>query len=255
MNIFGVGLPELFFILILGFLVLGPERLPQIARSIGHLVARIMAWQELSPEARMFQSIQQDFQREIEEVRSELVRAKQQITENATALEQQGKSLIKDVSSLAVDPTKHARDQKRKSSTPIATNRPTQVSNQNGQAAEESVAAETVASDNPDVMTNGEHAETIPTESQTAQQEGGSSTDPTLAELQIQMQKIIHNLDAMQAHFQARGYFDPEWNPRTQIEILMSDMHALQQHLRDQGYIAEDWIPPSHSRYTHHTSA
>lgn len=32
---FGIGLPELIVILVLGLLVLGPQRLPEVARAIG----------------------------------------------------------------------------------------------------------------------------------------------------------------------------------------------------------------------------
>ena len=35
MNIFGVGLPEIIVILILGLLIFGPKRLPQLGKTIG----------------------------------------------------------------------------------------------------------------------------------------------------------------------------------------------------------------------------
>ena len=35
MNIFGIGLPEIIVILILGLLIFGPKRLPQIGKTIG----------------------------------------------------------------------------------------------------------------------------------------------------------------------------------------------------------------------------
>ena len=35
MNIFGVGLPEVAVIFIVGLLIFGPKRLPQIGKSIG----------------------------------------------------------------------------------------------------------------------------------------------------------------------------------------------------------------------------
>ena len=35
MNIFGIGLPEIIVILILGLLFFGPKRLPQLGKTIG----------------------------------------------------------------------------------------------------------------------------------------------------------------------------------------------------------------------------
>jgi sec-independent protein translocase protein TatA len=38
---FGIGLPELLLILVLGLLVLGPQRLPEVARTIGRLYGQL----------------------------------------------------------------------------------------------------------------------------------------------------------------------------------------------------------------------
>ena len=35
MNVFGIGLPEIIVILILGLLIFGPKRLPQLGKTIG----------------------------------------------------------------------------------------------------------------------------------------------------------------------------------------------------------------------------
>ena len=35
MNIFGIGFPEIIVILILGLLIFGPKRLPQLGKTIG----------------------------------------------------------------------------------------------------------------------------------------------------------------------------------------------------------------------------
>jgi Tat protein translocase TatB subunit len=38
---FGIGLPELVLILVLGLLVLGPQRLPEVARMVGRLYGQL----------------------------------------------------------------------------------------------------------------------------------------------------------------------------------------------------------------------
>ena len=39
MDLFGIGLPELFLVLLLALVVIGPERLPEVASQIGRTVA------------------------------------------------------------------------------------------------------------------------------------------------------------------------------------------------------------------------
>ncbi len=96
MEIFGIGPIELLLILILSFIVFGPERLPEIGRLLGRLVAKILAWQHQSPEARMIQEIRKDFQREIIELRDEIVRAQQQLnlSPEGSELNQQIRSML-----------------------------------------------------------------------------------------------------------------------------------------------------------------
>ena len=38
---FGIGLPELMMILVLGLLVLGPKRLPEVARTLGRFYGQL----------------------------------------------------------------------------------------------------------------------------------------------------------------------------------------------------------------------
>ncbi|NJP06395.1 MAG: hypothetical protein HC837_12585 [Chloroflexaceae bacterium] len=93
MDFFGVGPLEFFFILILGLILLGPERLPQVARHAGQLVARVLAWQQQSPEGQMVQQIRKDFEQEIVALRNEIIQAKRDLNLKA-ALEELGDQTI-----------------------------------------------------------------------------------------------------------------------------------------------------------------
>ena len=77
MNFFGIGIPELMLILVIALVVFGPERLPEIGRSIGKAVRdfREMSagftseWEELSKE---FEDTVSEVQREVKAVEAEI---------------------------------------------------------------------------------------------------------------------------------------------------------------------------------------
>ena len=77
MNFFGIGIPELLLILVIALVVFGPERLPEIGRSIGKAVRdfRQMSagftseWQEMSKE---LEEVASEVQRGVKEVEADL---------------------------------------------------------------------------------------------------------------------------------------------------------------------------------------
>lgn len=96
MDFFGIGLFEIVFILLLAFIVVGPERMGDLGRSAGRLFAQLLAWQQQSPEAQMIQQIKRDFESEIVELRDEIVRARRQLDVSADVqrLKQDTESLL-----------------------------------------------------------------------------------------------------------------------------------------------------------------
>jgi Sec-independent protein translocase protein TatA len=77
MNIFGIGPVEFLIIVVLGLVIFGPERLPGMGRSLGKMVARVLAWQYTSPEAQLLMELRRDLEKEITEIRDEMIRARQ----------------------------------------------------------------------------------------------------------------------------------------------------------------------------------
>lgn len=74
---FDIGFSELLVIGVVALVVLGPERLPKVARTAGHLFGRLQ---------RYVASVKADLNREME--MSELAKVKQEVQEAARAFEQ-----------------------------------------------------------------------------------------------------------------------------------------------------------------------
>jgi sec-independent protein translocase protein TatB len=72
MNFLGIGPGEFFFILILALLVIGPERLPGFARSIGRGIVRLRNWINNSPDAQVLLQVQRELEAEISDIRTTL---------------------------------------------------------------------------------------------------------------------------------------------------------------------------------------
>lgn len=88
MNFLGIGPGEFFFILVLALLVIGPERLPGFARSIGRNIVRLRNWVNNSPDAQVLLQVQRELEAEISDIRTTLrqevqsVRAEMELVRN-----------------------------------------------------------------------------------------------------------------------------------------------------------------------------
>lgn len=79
MEIFNVHLFEFILIAGLALVLFGPERLPELGRFAGKQVAKFLAWQQQSPELQMINEMRSEFEREITQLRDELVRTRNQL--------------------------------------------------------------------------------------------------------------------------------------------------------------------------------
>jgi sec-independent protein translocase protein TatB len=95
MNFFGIGLFEILLVLVFALVVLGPERLQTLGRQAGKLTAQWLAWQQSSPELQAVQRIRSEFEAEINALRDEILRAKQQLNVSAEVqrLQEEGRSI------------------------------------------------------------------------------------------------------------------------------------------------------------------
>lgn len=69
---FGIGIPELIVILLIAFVVIGPEKLPELARSLGKGLYEIR---------RATEGVRSEIEKEGEEINDELDEASQSLRE------------------------------------------------------------------------------------------------------------------------------------------------------------------------------
>ncbi|MDM8520052.1 twin-arginine translocase TatA/TatE family subunit [Anaerolineales bacterium HSG6] len=90
MDILGVGIPELIFILLIAMMVFGPRRLPEIAGQIGRYVRKFRT---------MSQVVQSEWQQQIQDVTSLKNQAQGSLQEASKLLPPSPKELSREIKS------------------------------------------------------------------------------------------------------------------------------------------------------------
>lgn len=73
MTFLGIGPGELLMIIILALVVVGPERLPGMARQAGRMLVTIRNWMQSSPDAALVLRARQEIEQELAQLRTELL--------------------------------------------------------------------------------------------------------------------------------------------------------------------------------------
>lgn len=263
MNILGVGPSEFFFILLLGLIVVGPERLVEFARFLGRSVARLMAWQQQSPEAQLVQQIRQEIEDEIKGLRNELISTRQQFNSNVQSLKQSMPSLSLDMSTNDTKTAQNQNDSQQERQPIQARGR----SNRGREYADTATHASSVADpsqhhdssnasseqylkhlleQDPVATERASHTPSLPS---LPSLNGGSDTMADGSRVPI----ASSGYDA--PYQESQAYAAPPISAhdldmlQQQIQALMMDMHALQEHLRMHGVLDSEWVPPSHTMH------
>lgn len=94
---FDISFSELFVIAVVALLVIGPEKLPKVARTVGAFVGRLQRYtaqikDEVNREMRFeeLQRLQQEMQRNASEIESSIMAPMQQAVSDATTVEGAG---------------------------------------------------------------------------------------------------------------------------------------------------------------------
>jgi sec-independent protein translocase protein TatB len=113
---FDIGVTEIFVIGIVALIVIGPERLPRVAKTVGHLFGRMQRYvsevkadinREIElDELRKLQSTMQDAARSIEQsVSSQVNFIESEVKQAGTEVQQQVESAVAPISGIQLMPT------------------------------------------------------------------------------------------------------------------------------------------------------
>jgi sec-independent protein translocase protein TatB len=108
---FDVGFSELLVIAVVALLVIGPERLPKVARTAGHLFGRLQ---------RYVNDVKADIQREME--LEELHKVRAQFEEAARSIGQSVSEVDREVNAVGDDLTRSISGPASGETTPVADN-------------------------------------------------------------------------------------------------------------------------------------
>jgi Sec-independent protein translocase protein TatA len=257
-TILGLGLLEIFVILVVGLVVLGPERLQAMGRSAGRLLAQVLAWLQRSPEAQLVQEIQKDFEREIIELRDEIVRARKQLDVSAEVrqLQRETSELMK-LKEADIEPLPTTRPADARSSDDLLTHLLEQHEHTDapeqtiGGAVEQAQRAteETAVDDAADPLMAADQPDTplLITDSNAVPRTSpvNGTTDHTHSSHSASNGNG-HTLSSAPTTSMP-GLSQAEHAALIfQLQALVADLHALHTQLQARDVLADDWQLPSH---------
>jgi sec-independent protein translocase protein TatB len=221
MEIFNVHIFEFLLIAGLALVVFGPERLPEIGRFIGQQVARFLAWQQQSPELQMLNEVRGEFEREIAELRDELVRTRNQldIRDDVNAIRDELRPMLDLKAGLKTDMGAAANGTTPAAQT-IAPPAPQPPTTPSPEMPDVAAAAPTVETPQELTVTRANFSE--PTSlfdppapaapaSAVEQEPAAEPGQPEDRELLQRLNELSTGLQALVSELQSRGVIGPDW--------------------------------------------
>jgi Sec-independent protein translocase protein TatA len=257
MSFLGIGPGELLLIIILLLVVVGPERLPGMARTFGRGLVRVRNWMQTSPDAALVLRARQELEQELAEIRSSLLEV-QSVRDEVLGV---AKQLDEAVSPIANARTNLSDLIKPPVDAPLprASNGQS-VEPLAGEAQDAAAAAgveptSVATADNAGLLLSDvEDVHLAPADDAadlvlpsgveihaTAPEAKPAAPSPdTLEELNLRIQTLAADIRAFQDHARSEAALRS-----AQIEAVMADMHELQKQLKQRGLLGEEWQPPS----------
>jgi len=247
MNFLGVGPGELLLIFILLLVVVGPERLPGLARSFGRGLVRVRNWMQTSPDAALVLRARQELEAELAEIRSSLLEV-QTVREEMLGVAKQLDEVVSPIGNTRANLADLLKEPADKP-LPRTSNGQADLPQANADAAasldEQPVSPEQVGTLAPTETPATAATLDVPLEetvSGAPPSHAAAQPPPPrdIEELGRRIEELMEDWRAFQEQSRAEAALKS-----AQIESLMADMHALQQQLKDRELLSVDWQPPS----------
>jgi Sec-independent protein translocase protein TatA len=231
MEILGIGPGEFILILIVLLVVVGPERLPGLARQVGQFLVRARNWLQTSPDAALVLRARQEIEAELASIKNSLMEVQVVRDEVLGA----AKQLEDSVGSIA-PPKLDLNNMINPPAEPTV-------------AANGQVVASTTASGESStlVQPEGTPAANTPLDQRSTLElpNGGNLPISPPAETQP-ANGLSHSSEPNPASAAARSPALGELESiNIRLQAIMADMWALQQQLKQRGALDEAWQPPS----------
>ncbi|HJZ45678.1 MAG TPA: twin-arginine translocase TatA/TatE family subunit [Roseiflexaceae bacterium] len=230
MEILGIGPGEFILILIVLLVVVGPERLPGLARQAGSLLVRARNWLQTSPDAALVLRARQEIEAELASIKASLMEV-QVVRDEVLGAAKQLEDSVGSITSTRIDLNPLVKPPAEQT---VAANGQTLSSAEAPALQESTETSATPLDQRSTIDLPGESDVPIATPAETQPTNGltngvahaASPPAPAIATPAAAAQDVLESINI-------------------RLQAIMSDMWALQQQLKQRGALDEDWQPPS----------
>jgi Sec-independent protein translocase protein TatA len=230
MNFLGIGPGELLLIMIILLVIVGPERLPGLARQVGRWVVIVRNWMQSSPDAAMVLRARQEIEQEltmlksslleVQSIRDEVLGAAKQFNEVVSPLTE-GKVTLDDL----INPTSGTGQ-------PATSADPTAAS----PAGEAAAPTYYPPAFDPTPISKSELDQVLAVARNTMVEDTwGAPEQPEAPAIE----------DSWGAPEQPALPANATEELNLRIQAIMTDLWTLQEHLKHLGILDDSWKPPS----------
>lgn len=254
MNIFGIGPGELILIMIILLVVVGPDRLPGLARQGGQMLVRVRNWVQHSPDAAMVLRARQEIEQELASLRASLMEVQSARDEMMAVAKQVNQTITEDLGGAVKDITKTINDESRKVMQGVTD--ATKAADTATQAAEHAIEAAESGTPVADALANGvssavENGATSAADTASHGQNGQPVARARTRSDSFAPKTAVEPAAQTPQPGHADGYASASVATAElrmlaeQMQTMLRDMQSLRQEVREHGLLSATWQPPS----------